>query len=88
MLTGTAWGSVRADEMLLGCKMPEDQRCKAEEIALELIKEGWEIQKSGISYLNGNLGTNLYKDGEVLMIQQSFYPNEEFIEQEWPEELK
>ncbi len=43
--------------------MPEDQTCKAEEIVSRLIKDGWKLQKAGISYLNGTLGTNLYKAG-------------------------
>ena len=40
------------------------------------------MQKDGISYLNGTLGTNLYKDGEVIIIEQEFMPDEEFVEQE------
>jgi len=68
--------------------MPENEPCAAEKIISELIKEGWKIQKSGFSYINGTLGTNLYKDGEAITIQQEFTPDEEFIEQEWPEEIQ
>ena len=66
--------------------MPENETCSAEGIVSELVKAGWKIQRSGMHYINGTLGTNLYKDGEVLTIQQEFTPDEEFIEQEWPEE--
>lgn len=66
--------------------MPENKTYSAERIVSELVKDGWKIQRSGISYINGTFGTNLYKDGEVLTIQQEFMPDEEFIGQEWPEE--
>ena len=68
--------------------MPENQTCAAEKIISELVKDGWKVQKSGIHYINGTLGTNLYKDGEALTMQQEFMPDEEFIEQEWPEVQK
>ena len=42
---------------------------------------------SGTNYINGTIGTNLLKDGEVITVQQEFYPDEEFLEQEWPEEM-
>ena len=35
--------------------------------------------------INGSLGTNLYEDGEVIVLCQEFYPDEEFVEEEWPE---
>ena len=65
--------------------MVEDKICTAEKVISKLLKEGWKMQKGGLSYINGTLGTNLFRDGEVLTIQQEFMPDEEFIEQEWPE---
>jgi len=66
--------------------MPENETCSAERIVSELVKDGWKIQRSGMHYINGTLGTNLYKDGEVISISQEFYPDEESIEDLWPEE--
>ena len=66
--------------------MPENKTCSAEKIVSELVKAGWKIQRSGMHYINGTLGTNLYKDGEVISISQEFYPDEESIEDLWPEE--
>ena len=37
-----------------------------------------------MTYINGTLGTNLLKDGQLITVQQEFCPDEEFIEQEWP----
>jgi hypothetical protein len=68
--------------------MPENKTCTAEKITSELIKDSWKMQKSGFSYINGTLGKNFYKDGEVITIQQEFTPDEEFIEQEWSEEIQ
>ena len=68
--------------------MPEDQISKAELIIARLKSEGWKEQMSGTSYINGTIGTNLLKDGEVITVQQEFCPDEEFLEQEWPEEQK
>lgn len=51
-----------------------------------LIDKGWKEQQSGTVYINKTLGTNFFKDGEVVIIQQEFFPDEEFIEQEWPGE--
>ena len=56
-----------------------------EQIVEQLKAEGWRLQHSGIIYLNGSLGTNLLKDGEVLSLQLELYPDEEIVEQEWPE---
>lgn len=67
--------------------MAEDKTCAAKRIISELARDGWKIQKGGLCCLNGTVGTNLYKAGEIITIQQEFYPDEEFIEQEWPEEL-
>ena len=56
-----------------------------EQIVEQLKAKGWKLQQSGIIYLNGSLGTNLLKDGEVLSLQLELYPDEEIVEQEWPE---
>jgi hypothetical protein len=64
------------------------QVCKAELIIAQLKSEGWKEQMSGTNYINGTLGTNLLKDGEVVTIQQEFCPDDDFIEQEWPEKQK
>ncbi|UCG49761.1 MAG: hypothetical protein JSU94_08255 [Phycisphaerales bacterium] len=66
--------------------MPEDEICKAELIIARLKAEGWKKQQSGTVYINGTIGINLLKDGEVITVQQEFYPDEEFLEQEWPDE--
>ena len=68
--------------------MPENKTCAAENVISQLLKDGWKMQKGGISHINGTLGTNLFKDGEVITVQQEFMPDEEFIEQEWPEVQK
>ena len=68
--------------------MAEDENCAAEKVISELLKDGWKMQKGGISYINGTLGTNLFKEGEVLTIQQEFMPDEEFIEQQGSEVQK
>ena len=52
------------------------------------IEEGWKEQQSGTNYINGTIGTNLLKDGEVITVQQEFCPAEEFLEQEWPDESR
>ena len=65
----------------------ETRQISAAELLIEQLKsEGWKVQREGVVYLNGTLGTNLYKDGEVLHISQEFYPDEELIEDLWPEE--
>ena len=68
--------------------MPEDRISKAELIIAQLKAEGWKEQLSWTNYVNGTIGTNLLKDGEVVTVQQEFSPDEEFLEQEWPEEQK
>ena len=68
--------------------MPENQISKAELIIAQLKAEGWKEQLSGTNYINGTIGTNLLKDGEVVTVQQELSPDEEFLEQEWPEEQK
>ena len=59
-----------------------------ERLTAKLKKKGWKVQKAGMFYTNGTLATSLFKDGEVLSIQQDIYPDEEFIEEQWPEESK
>ena len=66
--------------------MSEEKLCEAEKLIERLKSEGWKEQMSGTNYINGTLGTNLLRNGEVLTIQQEFSPDEEFIEQEWPGE--
>ena len=66
--------------------MPKGKKCQAEKLIEKLKSEGWKEQISGTSYINGSLGTNLLRNGEVITIQQEFFPDEEFIEQEWPGE--
>ena len=60
------------------------EKCAAEKLIEKLKSEGWKEQVSGTIYINGTLGTNLLRNGEVITIQQSLFPDEEFIEQEWP----
>jgi hypothetical protein len=60
------------------------EMCDAEKIVEWLKAEGWKEQMSGMIYINGTLGTNLLKGKEVITIQQDFYPDDEFLEQEWP----
>jgi len=62
------------------------EKCAAEKLIEKLKSEGWKEQVSGTIYINGTLGTNLLRNGEVITIQQSLFPDEEFIEQEWPGE--
>ena len=57
-----------------------------DEIKEMLIAKGWKEQLSGEVYINGTIGTNFLKNGEVITIQQELFPDEEFIEQEWPGE--
>ena len=66
--------------------MAKKEKCEAEKLIEKLKSEGWKEQVSGTSYINGSLGTNLLRNGEIITIQQEFFPDEEFIEQEWPRE--
>ena len=54
-----------------------------ERIVEQLKKDGWKEQNSGMVYINGTLGTNLLKDGEIISMSQEFYPDGEFVEQGW-----
>ncbi len=58
----------------------------AEKLIQQLKAEGWQEQRSGTCYVNGTIGTNLLKDGQVITVQQEFYPDEEFLEQEWADD--
>lgn len=66
--------------------MPESGLCRMNKLIIQLVQEGWKIQRDGIAYINGTLATNLYKDGEVISISQEFMPDEEMIADLWPEE--
>ena len=66
--------------------MAEGNLCKAEELIQQLKAEGWKEQRSGTCYVNGKVGSNLLKDGQVITVQQELRPDEEFLEQEWGEE--
>ena len=58
----------------------------AEKLIEQLKAEGWQEQRSGTCCINGTIGTNLLKDGQVITVQQEFHPDEEFLEQEWGED--
>lgn len=45
-----------------------------------LKKEGWKEQYSGEIYVNGTLGTNFWKDGQVLHLSLDLYADEELLE--------
>ena len=69
-----------------GGRMAKKEKCEAEKLIEKLKSEGWKEQVSGTIYINGSLGTNLLRDGEVITIQQEFFPDEEFLEDQWPGE--
>ncbi len=66
--------------------MAREEMCEVEKIVERLKADGWQEQLAGMTYVNGTLGTNLLKNGQVITIQQEFYPDEEFLKQEWPTE--
>ena len=66
--------------------MAQEEMCEVEKIVEQLKADGWQEQLAGMTYVNGTLGTNLLKNGQVITIQQEFSPDEEFLEQEWPTE--
>lgn len=66
--------------------MVSEKQCTAEQLIERLKTEGWKEQRSGTCYTNGTVGSNLLKQGEVITIQQELEPDEDFLEQEWPEE--
>ena len=66
--------------------MSEKEKCEAEKLIEKLKSEGWKEQVSGTIYSNGTVATNLLKNSEVVTIIQQFFPDDEFIEQEWPGE--
>ncbi len=69
-----------------GGRMAKKEKCEAEKLIEKLKSEGWKEQVSGTIYSNGTIATNLLKNSEVVTIMQQFFPDEEFIEQEWPGE--
>ena len=62
------------------------EMCEAEKLIEKLKSEGWKEQVSGTIYSNGTIATNLLRNSEVITIMQPLFPDEEFIEQEWPGE--
>ena len=66
--------------------MAKKQKCEAEKLIEKLKSEGWKEQVSGTICSNGTIATNLLKNSEVVTIIQQFFPDDEFIEQEWPGE--
>jgi len=66
--------------------MAKKEKCEAEKLIEKLKSEGWKEQVSGTIYSNGTIATNLLRNSEVITIIQSLFPEEEFIEQEWPGE--
>ena len=66
--------------------MSEEQTCELERIVEKLRADGWKEQRMGTCYINGTLGTNLLKDGQVISMQLQLHPDEDFLEQEWGEE--
>ncbi len=57
-----------------------------ERLVAVLKAKGWVEQKGGSVYINGTLGTSLLKDGEMISIQQDSCPDEEIVDQLWPDE--
>ena len=55
-------------------------------VVKQLKKKGWKEQQSGIDFFNGMLSVSLIKDGEVMSIQYDFYPEQWFIQDNWPGE--
>jgi len=66
--------------------MAKNDKCEVEIIVERLEAEGWKQQMACMTYINGTLGTNLLKNGQLITVQQEFYPDEDFIQQEWPAE--
>lgn len=66
--------------------MAREDVCEVEKIVEQLKADGWREQLAGMTYVNGTLGTNLLKNGQVITIQQESHPDAEFLEQEWPTE--
>jgi hypothetical protein len=59
------------------------QRTAFRQLVQQLVAGGWKEQRCGTICINGTMGTNLMKDGQVLSMRQDFFPDEEFLEQEW-----
>ncbi|GAG06864.1 unnamed protein product, partial [marine sediment metagenome] len=55
--------------------MSERELSEAERIIDKLIADGWKEQRSGTCYTNGTIGTNLLEDGQVITVQQEFFPD-------------
>ena len=52
-----------------------------------LKKRGWKPQDSGLSTLNGTLGINLLKEGEMLTLLAESMPDEECLDELFGEVL-
>ena len=46
-----------------------------------LKKDGWKQQEAGSIYMNGTIGTNFIKNGEVLSVSLDYWPDEEVVEE-------
>ena len=64
--------------------MAKNDKCEVERIVERLEAQGWKQQMAGMTYINGMLGTNLLRDGQLITVQQEFRPDEDFTQQEWP----
>ena len=56
--------------------MTEEEMFAAEKLIQQLKAEGWQEQRSGTHCINGTIGTNLLRDGQVITVQQEFHPDE------------
>jgi len=63
-----------------------DGEDELDRIVAELKAKGWIEQNWGMIYINGTLATNLLKGGQVLRLGLELYPDEEFLDEGWPEE--
>lgn len=56
-----------------------------EQIKELLRNEGWKEQRGGEGYMNGECGTNFMKDGSMLGLSFCDCPDEETLDDLWPE---
>ena len=56
-----------------------------ERLVERLKRDGWKQQEAGSIYINGTIGTNFIKKGEVLSISLDYWPDEEIVEQNFGE---
>jgi hypothetical protein len=62
-----------------------DAKNAFDNLKAHLIGLGWKEQRDGTNYLNGEYMTNFLKDGEIIGISYNAYPDEETINDLWPE---